>query len=65
MAKRKKAGREDQKKVSEKIALLRREGKDPKAAAGEAYGMLRAGRLGRHGAYRHVGRKGRRKGGRK
>jgi hypothetical protein len=54
VAKRK---RNDQRKVSEKIAVLRREGKSGKEAAGEAYGMLRSGRLGRHGRYRHVGRK--------
>jgi hypothetical protein len=53
--------RADQKKVSEKIAVLRREGKTGKEAAGEAYGMLRSGRLGRHGHYRHVGRHRRRR----
>lgn len=45
--------KEDQKKVSEKIRLLRHEGKDEKSAVGEAFGMLRSGRLGRHGKYRH------------
>ena len=54
--------RERNKRVSEKIELLRREGKTGEEAAGAAYGMERSGRLGRHGAYRHVGRKGRRKG---
>ena len=49
--------RERNKKVSEKIEVLRREGKTGEEAAGEAYGMLRSGRLGRHGRYRHVGRK--------
>ena len=48
---------EDQKKISEKVRLLRHEGKDEKAALGEAYGMLRAGRLGRHGKYRRVAKK--------
>lgn len=52
--------REKNKKVSEKIELLRREGKTGEQAAGEAFGMERAGRLGRHGKYRHVGRKKRR-----
>lgn len=56
---------EDQKKISEKIGVLRREGKTGEQAAGEAYGMLREGRLGRHGKYRHVKRKGKRHGGRK
>ena len=63
--KRKRVGRkkrEKNKMVSEKIELLRREGKDEKQAAGEAYGMMRSGRLGRHGVYHHVGRKGRRRG---
>jgi len=46
----------NQKKISEKVRLLRHEGKDERAALGEAYGMLRAGRLGRHGKYRRVKR---------
>ena len=54
--------REKNKRVSEKIEVLRREGKTAEQAAGEAYGMLRSGRLGRHGKYRHVGRRGRKKG---
>jgi hypothetical protein len=44
-------------RVSKKIAVLVREGKDPKAAAGEAFGMERAGRLTKNGGYRRVGRK--------
>jgi hypothetical protein len=48
---------ERSKRISEKIALLRREGKDAKQAAGEAYGMEREGRLRRHGKYVHKGRK--------
>jgi len=56
---------EDQKKVSEKIAVLRREGKSGDQAAGEAFGMLREGRLGRHGKYRRAKKHGRRKSGRK
>ena len=48
---------ESQKRISEKIAVLRREGKSADEAAGAAYGMERSGRLGRHGKYRHVGRK--------
>lgn len=51
---------EDQKKISEKIAVLRREGKTGEQAAGEAYGMLREDRLRRHGKYRHVKRKSKR-----
>jgi hypothetical protein len=43
-------------RVSKKIATLVREGKDPKAAAGEAYGMERAGRLTSRGGYRRVKR---------
>jgi hypothetical protein len=57
---RKRKKKEDQKKISEKVRLLRHEGKDEKSALGEAYGMLRAGRLGRHGKYRHVGRRSKR-----
>ena len=49
--------KEKNKRISEKIEVLRREGKDEKAAIGEAYGMEKSGRLGRHGRYRHVGRK--------
>ena len=45
------------KRISDKIALLRREGKDAKQAAGEAYGMEREGRLGEHGHYKRVGSK--------
>lgn len=52
--------KESQKRISEKIEVLRREGKDAKQAAGEAYGMERSHRLGRHGKYRHV-KKSRRK----
>jgi hypothetical protein len=47
---RKKKG-DSQKRVSEKIAFLRDEGKDEKSAVGEAEGMEREGRLGRHGTY--------------
>jgi hypothetical protein len=55
---------ESSKRVSEKIRYLRHEGVSQKQAVGEAEGMERSGRLGRHGKYRHK-RKGRRKGGRK
>ncbi len=51
---------EDQKKISEKVRLLRHEGKSEQEALGEAYGMLRSGRLRRHGKYVHK-RKSRRK----
>jgi hypothetical protein len=47
-------------RVSKKIGILVREGKDPKAAAGEAYGMEREGRLTPSGGYRRA-RKSRRK----
>ena len=52
--------RTDQKKISEKIKYLIDTGEKPntpagrKQAAGEAYGMSRAGRLGRHGVYHPV-----------
>lgn len=49
----KRGKRERQKRISDKIALLRREGKDERAAAGEAYGMERSGRLRRGGRYVH------------
>jgi len=45
--------REKNTRVSEKIELLRREGKTGEQAADEAYGMERSGRLGRHGVYHH------------
>lgn len=44
---------ESSKRISEKIALLRREGKTAEQAAGEAYGMERSGRLKRGGKYVH------------
>ena len=53
--------REKNTRVSEKIELLRREGKTAEEAAGEAYGMERSGRLRRHGRYIHK-RRGRRSG---
>jgi hypothetical protein len=56
---RKKKRNGAQTRISEKIAFLRREGKSGKEAAGEAYGMERSGRLGRHGVYRRVGKRGR------
>jgi hypothetical protein len=49
-----------QRRVSEKIKYLRDEGVPQRQAVGEAEGMERSGRLGRHGSYRHVGRKTRR-----
>lgn len=48
-----KAKREKNSRISEKIELLRREGKTGEQAAGEAYGMEREHRLGRRGEYRH------------
>ena len=49
-------------RISDKIKILRDEGKTGEQAAGEAYGMERSGRLGKGGSYRHVGRKKRRHG---
>jgi len=45
------------KRVSEKIRYLRHEGVPEKQAVGEAMGMERSGRLGRHGKYRRARRK--------
>lgn len=45
--------RERNARIGEKIEVLRREGKTGEQAAGEAYGMEREHRLGRHGVYRH------------
>jgi hypothetical protein len=57
---------ESQKRVSEKIRYLRHEGVPQDQAVGEAEGMERFGRLGRHGKYHRKGRrKGRRKGARR
>lgn len=44
--------KEGQKRVSEKIRHLRREGKSTEEAAGAAYGMEEEGRLGPRGGYR-------------
>lgn len=60
MPKREKS-RDSQKRISEKIRYLRHEGVPERQAVGEAYGMERSGRLGRHGVYRHVGRGRRRR----
>ena len=62
MAKRKKRG-EKNKRIGEKIEYLRHEGgKTQRQAVGEAEGMERSGRLGRHGKYRHKKRSQRRSG---
>lgn len=53
--------REKNTRVSEKIEVLRREGKTAEQAAGEAYSMERSHRLKRHGVYVHK-RRGRRSG---
>lgn len=45
--------RQKNKRVSEKIEVLRREGKTAEQAAGAAYGMEKSGRLRRHGKYVH------------
>lgn len=50
-----------QHRISDKIAVLRREGKSASEAAGAAYGMEREGRLKSGGRYVRKGkRKGRR-----
>jgi hypothetical protein len=49
--------RDRNKRIGEKIQLLRHEGKSERAAVGEAEGMERSGRLGRHGRYRRKGRR--------
>ena len=49
--------KQSQKRISEKIALLRREGKSASEAAGEAYGMERSGRLRRGGRYVRKGKR--------
>ncbi len=46
-------------RISDKIALLRREGKSEEEAAGEAYSMERSGRLRSGGRYIHKRRSGR------
>ena len=53
--------REKNQRVSEKIEVLRREGKTAEQAEGAAYGMEREHRLRRHGVYVHK-RKSRRSG---
>jgi hypothetical protein len=40
-------------RISDKISVLRREGKDSKQAAGMAYGMENSGRLRKGGKYIH------------
>lgn len=46
-----------QARVSKKIGVLVKEGKSQKQAAGEAYGMERAGRLTKSGDYKRVAKK--------
>lgn len=53
--------REKNARISEKIKILRDEGKDQRAAVGEAEGMERSGRLRRRGKYVHKRRNGRRR----
>lgn len=56
--------REKQKRISEKISVLKREGEPQDKAVATAINMERSGRLSKGGKYRHVGRK-KRKGERK
>ena len=49
--------RAKQDRVGAKIGHLVKEGKTPKQAAGEAYAMERAGRLGPGGQYKRVKKK--------
>lgn len=58
-AHRKPVSKAGQKRVSAKIAKLRREGKTASEAAGAAFGMERTGHLGPKGGY--VKRKGKKK----
>jgi hypothetical protein len=44
--------KKNQKAISKKIAHLVKEGKPVKQAAGEAYGMARAGKLTKEGGYK-------------
>jgi hypothetical protein len=44
---------EKNKRISEKIEVLRHEGVPQEQAVGEAEGMERSGRLKRHGVYKH------------
>lgn len=50
-----KVSKQGQRRVSEKIGVLRREGKEPDQAAAMAYSMERSHRLGEQGEYRRVG----------
>ena len=59
MARKKK--REKNKRIGDKVRVLRHEGKSEEAALGEAYGMERAGRLRKGGRYVHVSRSSRAK----
>lgn len=58
----KKHKKEKNKRVSDKISVLRHEGKSEDQAVGEAEGMERSGRLRKGGVYKHVGRKHKRGG---
>ena len=49
--------RRQNKLVSDKIPVLMKEGKTQKQAVGEAFGMMRAGRLRPGGVYVPVGKK--------
>lgn len=51
------ANKQKNKRVSDKVKLLVDEGKDQKAAVGEALSMEDKGRLGSHGTYYRTPRK--------
>lgn len=52
-----KAKREKNRRVSEKISVLVREGKNQRQAEAMALSMERSHRLGRHGVYHRVGKR--------
>lgn len=57
--------RDEERKIGDKIRVLRREGKSDRQAVGEAEGMEREGRLRKGGRYVHVSKSRRRKEGRR
>ena len=55
---KRKPSHKGQKRIGDKISLLRHEGVPEKQAVGAAYGMERSGRLGEGGAYHRATPKG-------